>query len=67
MKKSELIFNVILLPLDFLLLIGAGVSAYYLRFAPAVSQWMPVYYPVPFNQYFKSIIIIALYWVAVFS
>ncbi|MEI6378355.1 MAG: sugar transferase [Candidatus Falkowbacteria bacterium] len=66
MKKSELIFNVILLPLDFLLLIGAGVSAYYLRFAPAVSQWMPVYYPVPFNQYFKSIIIIALYWVAVF-
>ena len=33
MKKTELLLSAILLPLDFVMVILAGLSAYYIRFA----------------------------------
>ena len=44
MKKSELIFTAILVPLDFLMLLGAGLASYYLR----TNSWMVQYRPVLF-------------------
>lgn len=66
MKKFELFFNVILLPLDYLILVLAGITAYNLRFMESVSSWMPVVYQVPFNVYLQSVLLIAACWVLLF-
>lgn len=66
MKRSELLLSSILLPLDFAAIILAGLSAYYLRFAPAISSWIPVTFRLPLSVYFRILLIIAIAWSAVF-
>ncbi len=66
MKRSELLLSSILLPLDFVAIILAGLSAYYWRFAPAISSWMPVTFRLPLWNYFRILLIIAIAWSAVF-
>ena len=38
MKKSEIIFSSILVPIDYVLLILAGVSAYMVRYSSAYTE-----------------------------
>ena len=42
MKKAELFFNAILVPLDYLMFFLAGGAAYYLRVGEIISGWRPV-------------------------
>jgi len=67
MKKIETFFSVLLIPLDLFLLIAAGLSAYYLRF----SQWWvnlrPIIFDLPFPEYFRSLIFIAILWLIIFA
>lgn len=42
MKKSELMFNVLLVPIDCIMIILAGILAYRVRFAPQVAVLSPV-------------------------
>jgi exopolysaccharide biosynthesis polyprenyl glycosylphosphotransferase len=51
MKKADIILNVILVPLDFVLLWSAAISAYYLRFSERVVNIRPVFYEMPFYDY----------------
>ncbi|HOZ56296.1 MAG: UDP-glucose:undecaprenyl-phosphate glucose-1-phosphate transferase [Parcubacteria group bacterium ADurb.Bin316] len=67
MKKSELYFSFLLVPLDFLMIVLAGVSAYYLRYAEFVQGVRPVIFNLPFDNYLKALLVIALLWLAVFS
>ena len=67
MKKSELFFSALLVPLDFLMIILAGVSAYYIRFAQITTEIRPVIFSLPFSEYFKTVILIAFFWVIIFS
>lgn len=70
MKKSELIFSAILAPIDFLMLIAAGLTAYFLRLSslgiklvgPAVFQLN-----LPFYKYFILVLVVSLFWLAIFS
>jgi len=67
MKKSELIFSFLLVPLDFLMIILAGVSAYYLRFTALATEIRPVIFSLPFGEYFQILLLIALAWVIIFA
>jgi len=69
MKKSELIFTSILVPLDFLMILGAGLSAYSLRTSPWLAQYRPVLFRLnlPFNRYFVLVIGVALFLLIVFA
>lgn len=67
MKKSELFFSFLLVPLDFLMIILAGISAYYLRYAEFVQGLRPVIFNLPFNNYLKALLVIATLWLIVFS
>ncbi len=69
MKKSELIFTSILVPLDFLMLFLAGLGAYYLRTSPWIAQYRPVlfYLNLPFNRYFILVIGVAFFLLAIFA
>ena len=66
MKKSDLIFSTILLPVDYLMLILSGIFVYYLRFA-ALTELRPVIYEIPFGRFFITIIFVALIWLGVFA
>ena len=67
MKKSELIFSFLLVPLDFLMIILAGVSAYYLRFTALATEIRPAIFNLPFGEYFKILSLIAIAWLIIFA
>jgi exopolysaccharide biosynthesis polyprenyl glycosylphosphotransferase len=67
MKQSELFFSFLLVPLDFLMIILAGISAYYLRFASLATEIRPVIFSLPFGDYFQILLLIAFAWLIIFA
>lgn len=67
MKKSELMFNVLRLPVDYLALLAAGLGAYYIRFSGIVVDVRPALYEIPLSEYFVFIVVIAALWIFVFA
>ncbi|MFH1326318.1 MAG: sugar transferase [Candidatus Falkowbacteria bacterium] len=67
MKKSELIFTFLLVPLDFLMIILAGISAYYIRFAEITAEIRPIIFSLPFDDYFRIILFVTLFWIMIFA
>ncbi len=66
MKKSELVFSALLVPIDFLMLVSAGLTAYFLRFQ-ALDDLRPVIYEIPFYWYLNILLIISFFWLIIFS
>lgn len=67
MRRLDLIFVALLLPLDFLALLGAAVSAYALRFSPYFTGIRPIITEIPFSQYVASATGFALLWMLLFA
>lgn len=63
MKKSELIFSVLLLPVDFVMLMAAGIATYFLR-TRILSSFRPVLFE--FNLPFEKYLILMVAMSAVF-
>lgn len=61
MKKSELFFNVLRLPVDFVMLLLAGISTYFLR-TEILSAFRPVLFEfnLPFTKYFYLVLFVSL-------
>src|SRR3989344_5516527 len=68
MKKSELFFNVLRLPADFLMLLIAGVSSYFLR-TEILSAFRPVLFDfnLPFAKYFYLVLFVSIIFVAFYA
>lgn len=69
MKKSDLIFTAILPPVDYLMLVLAGLVAYLLRTSDVISQWRPVLFTLnlPFEKYFSLVFLISLFLLVIFA
>jgi exopolysaccharide biosynthesis polyprenyl glycosylphosphotransferase len=67
MKKIDLFFSFILVPLDFLLLVLAGISAYFLRFSDLVVDIKPVVFDLPFAPYLQAVFLMAILWIVIFA
>jgi len=69
MKKAELFFNAILVPLDYLMFFLAGVAAYYLRVSETISGWRPVLFELSLTpgEYYRTVFAVALFGVGVFA
>ncbi len=67
MKKSELFFNFLLLPVDYLMVVTAGILAYSLRFESFLTAVRPVIYALPFEQYLRIVVVMAFGWVIIFA
>ena len=69
MKKSELIFGALLVPVDYVMIVLAGVVAYFLRTNPLVAQWRPVLFSVnlPFSRFLLIILSVALFLLIVYA
>lgn len=66
LKKSELIFSAILVPLDFLMLVLAAVIAYFLRFQTLVA-FRPIIYEMPFGEFINLSALTAFVWLVIFA
>jgi len=69
MKKSELIFSALLVPVDFTMFILAGVVAYFLRVSPIVSRLRPVLFAMnlSFERYFFLVFAVAIFGILIFA
>jgi exopolysaccharide biosynthesis polyprenyl glycosylphosphotransferase len=67
MKRAALLFTIILVPLDFLMLVAAGLSAYYLRVGSFVTDIRPVIYTLTFSQFISYTFLVAVVWLIIFA
>ncbi len=67
MKKTDLIFATILIPLDFLMLILAALTAYCLRGESFVTEIKPLIYDLSVGQYLSWAFLVALIWLVIFA
>lgn len=67
MKRFELTFSFVQLPLDYLMLILAGVSAYSLRFAHITTSIRPILFNLPWDKFWPSLLAVALAWIGIFA
>lgn len=67
MKKTDLLFAIILIPIDFLMLVLAALSAYSLRVGSFVTEIRPVIYALSFGEYFTYTILMALMMLVIFA
>lgn len=63
-KRSELLFSVILVPLDFLALLGAFVAAYIIR---VKIEDKPVAHPIAALDFLNILLILLPLWIVIFA
>lgn len=65
--KSELVFKIALIPVDFFMLIVAAFAVYFLRLSPFVSRYRPVMFDISRNELWMIALAIAPFWIVVFA
>lgn len=66
MKKIELFWAAILVPLDFFMLLLASVSAYFLRFE-TFAEIRPIIFDLPFSGYLRAAAAVSVIWLLIFA
>ncbi len=69
MKRFELIFTFLQLPVDYLMLLLAGASAYALRFSPWIIAIRPVSFAakLSWERYWPIVALVAFGWLIIFA
>lgn len=67
MKRSEIILMVLQVPLDFVMLICAALSAYALRFTNWAVDLRPVVFDLTFADFMALAMIVAFVWMLIFA
>ena len=67
MKRAQLVFSTVALPLDYLMLILAGWLAYQLRFESFIRASLPVRFDLPAPEYLPTLLLVALVWLVLFA
>ncbi|MBU1164733.1 sugar transferase [Patescibacteria group bacterium] len=67
MKKAELIISTITLPLDYLTLVFAATTAYWIRYLTSVQEIRPIIFNLAFRDYFIWTLLIAVIWLIFFA
>ena len=67
MRRSEFILALIAVPVDYLMLLLAAVSAYFLRFSDFSKAIRPVIFNLPFDEYLHIAFLFSLLWILIFA
>ncbi|MFH1745214.1 MAG: sugar transferase [bacterium] len=67
MKKSELFFSFLLVPLDYTMIVLAGLSAYWMRFSGFATGIRPVIFDLKYEPYSSTVFIIGILWIIIFA
>lgn len=67
MKRFELIFTFLQLPVDYGMVVLAGVSAYALRHTELITAVRPIRFDLPWERYWPTVVLVALGWLVIFA
>lgn len=67
MKRSELIFSALEVPLDFVMLVLAGLAAYAVRFSGWFQNWSPAQTALPLSEYIPLVMGVAAFWIIIYA
>lgn len=67
MKKSDLIFGFLKLPIDFGMLVAAGFAAFALRVSPTIASTWPVLFSLPPLYFATLVIALSAFFTVVFA
>lgn len=67
MKRIDLAISTVLVPIDYVMLVSAGLASYALRYQGFITRYRPVFFDYPFSEYFPSLLIIAGIGVVIFA
>jgi len=67
MKKSELFFSFIQVPVDFLMIVLAAITAFSVRNVPSVLTLKPILYSFPFNIYLRVVLLTAPLFILIYA
>ena len=67
MKKSELFFSAISVPIDYLFLVLAGIMSYLVRYHPVIAQIRPVTFHLSINNYLMWVMLLAPMGIVIFA
>jgi exopolysaccharide biosynthesis polyprenyl glycosylphosphotransferase len=67
MKKSELFFSAIQVPVDFAMIVLAALTAFSVRNVPSIIQLKPLLYSFPFDIYLKIILMVAPLFLLIYA
>ncbi|MFA5029334.1 MAG: sugar transferase [Patescibacteria group bacterium] len=67
MKRSEIAISASLVPIDYLMIILAGIVSYYIRFWEPVKNIRPVVFNLSFNAFLSYLFLIAFIWLISFA
>lgn len=67
MKKADLVFSALLVPVDFVMLILAGTFAYFLRFTQFFQNLRPIVFNLPFKDFLGLSVMIAFFFLGLFA
>ena len=67
MKRSEIFLMVIQVPVDFLMLILAGISAYFLRFTGWAVALKPILFELTLADFLNIVMLVGFGWLVIFA
>lgn len=67
MKKSELFFSALQVPVDFLMIFLAALTAFSIRNVPEILALKPKLYSFPLNDYLKVVFIVAPIFILIYA
>ncbi len=67
MKKAELFFSALQVPVDYFMLVLSGVLAFYLRKTQAVQELQPLLYEFSVREYLEVLLVVASFFVIIFT
>lgn len=67
MKKSELIFSALQVPVDFIMIMLAAVTAFAIRDIPQIMALKPKLYDYPLEGYLKIVLLVAPFFILIYT
>ncbi|KKW01506.1 MAG: hypothetical protein A2898_02760 [Candidatus Kerfeldbacteria bacterium RIFCSPLOWO2_01_FULL_48_11] len=67
MKKINLIFTALLVPIDYLMIFCAGLGAYYLRVGSFIQEIRPVFFEIDLGEYLTIIAVVGIFFLITFA
>ena len=67
MKRAELFFSFLLVPIDYLAIFLAGLSAYYIRYADFFVELRPVSFDLKLSEFIPAVLIVGILWLVIFA
>src|SRR4030042_5987508 len=67
MKKSELIFSALQVPVDFIMIVLAAISAFAIRDIPQIMVLKPKLYDYPLEGYLKIVLLVVPFFILIYA